>query len=244
MDGRHDGRMGEVWVPTGKWARSWRERVEAYSPVVHDWYESEPTRRRPAVTVIGILWVLVPCLLFGWSYCSQSTWRPVDRRPYEGLTYFKDGSAPQLNAFRKKTVSSVCDPTLDCVDRLVELRKRTDKGTVAPSGMEEELQAIRDRLREIMTEARHRRIPKQFANEYKTSLLAIQSCNRATQSLEDSFDQETPAARNKLYKESIKRSNKARKQCQEVRAYFTTDAWKKDYPPVTQPRASSSCPAP
>jgi hypothetical protein len=171
---------------------------------------------------ILFLFLGLPVISLVWYYHTYFQWTHRED-PYSGLTYVKECTEPQANAFRKKTVASICVPTLQCIDRVVKLRRQTQKGTFRPPGMEEELQAVRNRLKEIMTEARLRRIPMVFKNEYSKNLAALVDCFYAINVLEDSFDQETLAAREKLYKQSIKSTAKARKQCQQARDYFTSD---------------------
>jgi lysyl-tRNA synthetase class I len=163
----------------------------------------------------------------GFYYFNYFQWRHFEN-PYEGLTYVKETTPPQKNAFRKKTISSICDPIRQQIDRVVKLRKSTKKGTVNPPELEQELTEVRNRLKEIMTEARLRRIPKEFEKNYKKNLSSLQALFQSVNALEDSFGQETDEGRKKLYKESIKKSNKAKKDVMQSRTYFTGDGWKQD----------------
>jgi hypothetical protein len=161
----------------------------------------------------------------GFYYFNYFQWRFFED-PYTGLTYTTETSAPQKNAFAKKTIASVTDPIRQQIERVVEIRKKTKKGTEKYPEMEQDLIEVRNRLKEIMTEARLRRIPKEFTKAYKLNLAALVNLFRAVNDLEDSFEQETKSAQEKLYKDSIKGTSKAKAEMTKAREFFNGDGWK------------------
>jgi lysyl-tRNA synthetase class I len=163
----------------------------------------------------------------GFYYFNYFQWRHFEN-PTDGLTFVKETDPPQKNAFRTKTISSICDPIRQQIERVVKLRKKTKKGKEKYPELEQELTEVRNRLKEIMTEARLRRIPQEFKKKYELNLFALQDLFRAVNDLEDSFDQETTSQKEKLYKSSITGTNKASKKVEESREYFTGDGWSQD----------------
>ena len=87
------------------------------------------------------------------------------------------------------------------------------------------MEHIRGRLSEIKTEARLRRIPIQYKDQYEPALLAIQDAEYSINELEESFEQETQAARKKMYQDSIKKWRSATKKCEETAGYFSQTNW-------------------
>ena len=176
--------------------------------------------------VVGVVIGFIFCLIaVGMAYSRYSDWR-VFRAPSEGLTYVTDTDAPERNDFRKGTVSVICDPVLRQIERIEDIREQTKGGTVEPVTLEEDLDEVRNRLKDIMTEARRRRIPWQFRDTYERSIYAIQDAYRSANELEDSFEQETDAAGSKLYHESIKNGKLAKHRCNQTRDFFTSDDWR------------------
>lgn len=146
--------------------------------------------------------------------------------PSEGLTYVTDTDAPQRNYFRKRTVSAISDPLRQELDRIKKMRKQTKSGTFRPPTFEQDATEIRSRLKELMTEARLRRIPKQFQKNYEPALHAIVDAYHSIKDLEDSFEQKTEDARKDLYTESIKKWNSAERKCKITHDFFTSDEWR------------------
>lgn len=161
----------------------------------------------------------------GFYYFNYFQWRHFEQ-PLEGLTYVEENTAPQLNDFRKHTVAKITDATALHLGTLANMRKKTKKGTVKYPEFEQECTEFRNRLKEIMTEGRLRRIPTKFKKKYSLCLLALQDAFRSVNALEDSFDPETVAEREKLYKESIKLANAAKKKNLEAREYFNGEGWR------------------
>ena len=146
--------------------------------------------------------------------------------PHNGLNYVTDTDAPQRNDFRKRTLSAVTDTLRLQLAKIKRIRRQTKGGTVRPPTLERDATDIRNRLKEIMVEARLRRIPKQFQKNYEPALYALQDAFYSINDLEDSFDQETKAARKKLYNDSIKKWKSAEHNCRITHDYFASDEWR------------------
>jgi len=185
---------------------------------------SKRTRQRASSFTTCLLTVVVVFGGIGFYYFRYLQWRHFET-PTEGLTYVKGGTAPQLNDFRKMTVSKIIDATSGQLGRLKEIRKATKKGTVKYTDFEQDCIEVRNRLLEIMNEARLRRIPEKFKKKYETVLKSIALTYRSVNVLEGSFDAETPEARKKEYIESIKLAKKANRGLEVTREYFYGTAW-------------------
>ena len=172
-----------------------------------------------------LAWLTFPFLLTCWYYSTFFQWTHRTY-PTEGLNYVTDTDAPQRNDFRKRTVSAVTDPLRQELDRIKALRKQTKSGTVRPPTFEQDAIEIRIRLKEIMTEARLRRIPKEFQKNYEPVLHALAYAFYSINDLEDCFEQETEADRHKLYNNSVKKWKSAELKCKITHDYFTSDEWR------------------
>ena len=161
----------------------------------------------------------------GFYYFNYFQWRYFEA-PLKGLTYVEENTAPQLNDFRKHTVAKITDATALHLDTLANIRKKTKKGTEKYPDFEQECIEFRNRLKEIMVEARLRRIPTKFQKKYDLCLLALQDAYRSVNYLEESFGAKTPAEQQKIYKESIKYANAAKKKNTEAREYFSGEGWR------------------
>ena len=180
-----------------------------------------------AVARIGlrlVLWLSVPFLTVCYYYYNYFQWTHHPS-PIDGLTYVTDADAPQLNEFRKRAVSSVTEPLRQQLEKLQKIRKRTNGGTFRPPGLERDLEEVRNRLREIVTEARLRRIPKQFRPKYEPALLAARDAFYSANQLEECFEQETESAKRKLYCDSTMKLKSAKMKCQETHNFFTSNEW-------------------
>ncbi|MCA9775407.1 MAG: hypothetical protein KC800_01765 [Candidatus Eremiobacteraeota bacterium] len=175
---------------------------------------------------------LLTCIVvfggLGFYYFNYFQWRHFEA-PTDGLTYVNDADAPQLNEFRKRTVSSVTDPLRQQIDKYKKVRGKTvvkgkKERQVYPE-MEQDLIEIRNRLKEIMTEARLRRIPKKFKAKYEPCMYAMQDLFRSINEFEDSFEQETQGAKDKMYKDSLTKLKSAVKKNNETREFFTSEDW-------------------
>ena len=177
--------------------------------------------------VLKILaWLFFPFLVTCWYYFSFSQWTHR-RYPTEGLNYVIDTDAPQRNDFRKRTVSAVTDPLRLQLGKIKRIHRQTKGGTVRPSTLERDATIIRNRLKEIMTEARLRRIPVEFKYHYEPALYAIQDAYRSINALEDCFEQEALAERHKLYNESVQSWRGAMRKNSLTREFFLGDDWQK-----------------
>ena len=167
-------------------------------------------------------WTSIPFVFLSFYYFNYFQIRHFED-PVAGLTYVTDTDAAYRNDFRKRTISAVTDPVRRQLARIKKLRKQTKGGTVRPSTLERDVTQIRNRLMQIKTEARLRRIPKEFQKNYEPSLHAIEDAFHSLNDLEDSFDQETAAARKKLYNESIKKWKTAAKKINQTRDFCSQD---------------------
>lgn len=165
----------------------------------------------------------------GFYYFNYFQWRHFEA-PLEGLTYAKENTAPQLNDFRKKAEASVIDPARQMADKIQDLRKSTrvkGGGYKEPEDMEQDVKEIRNRLLEIMTEARLRRIPKKFDKRYQDCLLALQDLYYSVNYIPEIFGEETTGARENVYKKSLKEWKEGEKRLNRAKAYFRDDGgWK------------------
>lgn len=175
---------------------------------------------------------LLTCIIvfggLGFYYFNYFQWRHFEA-PTEGLNYVADTDAPQRNDFRKRTVSAVTDPIRMQLEKVKKIRSKCKvKGSKERQPypeLEQDCTEVRNRLKEIMTEARLRRIPKQFKKHYEPCLISMQQLFRSVNDLEDSFEQETEGAKDKLWNDSIKKWKEASKQNNITREYFMGDDW-------------------
>ena len=175
---------------------------------------------------------LLTCIIvfggLGFYYFNYFQWRHFEA-PVDGLNYVTDTDAPQRNDFRRRTVSSVTDPIRMQLEKVKKIRgKCRVKGSKAREPypeLEQDCTEVRNRLKEIMTEARLKRIPKQFQKKYEPALHALADLFHSINDLEDSFDQETDGAKDKLWNEGIKKWKTAAKKNNETREYFMGDEW-------------------
>ena len=175
---------------------------------------------------------LLTCIIvfggLGFYYFNYFQWRHFED-PVAGLNYVTDTDAPQRNDFRKRTVSSVTDPIRMQLEKVKKIRGKCrvkgSKARVAYPELEQDCTEVRNRLKEIMTEARLKRIPKQFQKKYEPALPSLADLFHSINDLEDSFDQETDGAKDKLWNEGVKKWKTAAKKNNETREYFMGDEW-------------------
>ena len=167
-------------------------------------------------------WASLPVIFCYLSYLSCSPGRQF-RSPTQGLTYIEGSNALQQNLFRQRTVAEVCDPLRLQLDRIKEIRRQTNRGIFRTPALKREATEIRNRLREIYADARLRPIPTKFKRHYEPAIFALQDAFHSINDLEDSFDQETVAARKKLYNHSIKNWKAAEKKNNTTHDFFSRD---------------------
>lgn len=172
-----------------------------------------------------LLTVIVVFGGLGFYYFKYFQWRHFDD-PTAGLTYNEGVEGPQLNEFRKSAVANTIDPVTRELDRLVKIRKKTKGGKESYSEMEQELTEVRNRLRELLADARLRRIPKKFSKNYNVALLSMKDAFDSVNYLEEAFSKGDAEADERLFKESVKKTNDARKKLNTARDYFHGDGWK------------------
>ncbi|MFA5508904.1 MAG: hypothetical protein WC314_01665 [Vulcanimicrobiota bacterium] len=164
----------------------------------------------------------------GFYYFNYFQWRHFEK-PLDGVTYADVDDSSQLNSFRKQALSSVCDPILQQADRIKKIRDKTkvkgEKTRKVYPEMEQDLIEVRNRLKELMTEARLRRIPKKFKTNYDPTLLGLKDLFESVNEFEASFDQETQGARDKMVAGAIKKWNAGKKKVSQTRDYFHGDGW-------------------
>ncbi|MCA9780141.1 MAG: hypothetical protein KC800_25620, partial [Candidatus Eremiobacteraeota bacterium] len=113
-----------------------------------------------------LLVVFLPPLFLCWYYFNFFQGRHFES-PVDGLTFVTAVDDVRRNEFRKRTVSSVTDPLRQQLEKLRKMRSRTNGGKLRYPGLEQDLLEVRNRLKEIMTEARLRRIPKEVKSNYE-----------------------------------------------------------------------------
>lgn len=170
---------------------------------------------------LALLWALL------WFFYFRHFRGRYFEAPRSSLNYVTDTDAPQRNDFRKRTVSSITDPIRMQLAKIETLRKQSKSGTVKPPTLEKSATKIRSRLKQIMTEARLRRIPVEFKYHYEPALYAIQDAYRSINALEDCFEQEALAERHKLYNESVQSWRGAMRKNSLTREFFLGDDWQK-----------------
>ena len=170
---------------------------------------------------LALLWALL------WFFYFRNFRGRYFEEPPSGPNYVTDTDAPQRNDFRKRTVSSVTDPIRMQLAKIETLRKQSKGGTVKPPTLEKSASEVRSRLKQIVTEARLRRIPVEFKSHYEPALHALQDAYRSINALEDCFEQETLAERHKLYNESVQSWKDAMRENNLTREFFMGDDWQK-----------------
>jgi hypothetical protein len=185
---------------------------------------SNRARQRASSFTTCLLTVVVVFGGIGFYYFNYFQWRHFEN-PHEGLTWVEGEDMPQLNSFRKKTVSSICDPTSQQLSRLKDIRKATKKGTEQYPDFEQDCTEVRNRLLEIMNEARLRRIPVKFKKEYLRTIDGIVLTYDSVNLLQGSFKPETAELRQKEYVNSIKAAKSAADKLRVSREYFHGSGW-------------------
>lgn len=159
----------------------------------------------------------------GFYYFNYFQWRHFEA-PTEGLTFVEGGTAPQLNSFSKQTTAKVIDATLQQNERLKQIRKalynKKQKQFVEYTDFEQDCTEVKNRLLEIMNEARLRRIPEKFKKKYNLSLYALQDTYKSVDVLSTAFETEVQGEIKKRIEESIKYSKEAKKKLGPARNYF------------------------
>lgn len=155
----------------------------------------------------------------GFYYFNYFQWRHLEN-PTDDITYVKQNSPSVLNDFRRKTVKDISDAALQTVKRLKQIRKDTKKGTEEYPEFEQECIEVRNKLKDIMNEARLRRIPKQYKRQYEHLLKGLGYGYQSVNKLQASFEQETADQQQKYYKDSIILYKKSMKESKIARDYF------------------------
>jgi hypothetical protein len=157
----------------------------------------------------------------GAYYFKVFQWRHLEDPTYDLLVVKKDDSA-ELAFFRKKTNPDVIDPARQQMDKLIDLRKASKKGTVVPEDFDQDMKEIGKRLVDIMNAGKLRQIPRQYEKQYREVLLAIGDVYRAWRDLEAAVYEEIPEEKAKLISSSIKSTQKADRRFKVQRQFFYT----------------------
>ena len=176
--------------------------------------------------VTTVLGGFVFCLLAAGKLYFFSSQLVACPSPDNGLTYTTEPDALYCNEFRSRAISYVFTPTLEQLQVVRKIREDTQGGTFKPPTLERDLAEVRNRLQEIMTEARLCRVPIEFRHQYEPSLSAIRDAYYSTIDLEEYFAHETQIGRTEKYDESIIKWKLSQKQCRKTRDFFMSDDWR------------------
>lgn len=155
----------------------------------------------------------------GMYYFKVFQWRHLEDPKYD-LLFVEKTDAAELAFFRKKTVPDFVDPARQQMAALIELRKKTNKGTVEPPEFDQSMAEIGNRLKEIMNGAKLRQIPKQYKKQYTDILVGISEIYRSWRALQAAIDTEIPAEKEKAIDESIRLTKSATRKLETQRAFF------------------------
>lgn len=158
--------------------------------------------------------LLIVVLVFGGIgtyYFKVFQWRDLED-PLGGLTISKETEVSQVTFFRKKSVSDIIDPIRTQHDRYLKLRKESKKGTVVPEDWKQKKTEINNRLIELMSQAKLRRIPVNLQKPYKDTLLGISDLYRAMNSLDESISSEDATLKKRAYEQSIEYAKQSKKR--------------------------------
>ena len=144
--------------------------------------------------------------------------------PKEGLTYVDTCRDSQLNDFRKHTVANLIDPALVQLDRIKALRKKSHFGKIRPAALEAEANEIRLRLRDLMDEARLRRIPKQYRRQYERLIMGLKYGYDSVNYLEASLLPEAVSPK-ESYTNGVKAGKKSKRGLMIAREFFRGNDW-------------------
>ena len=161
----------------------------------------------------------------GFYYFNYYQWGQLER-PLEGLVTASGVTGPQLNDFRKKAVSQMCDPTRQQLERLDRVRKDSKIATRKSPDFSQDCTEIKNSLKSIMAEAHLKRIPDKFEAEYSKGLMGIHYTYLSLLSLQKAVEAESKHERLAHYKRSKAYSSKAGKCISESREYFAGEGWK------------------
>lgn len=161
----------------------------------------------------------------GLYYFNYYQWHELEE-PLADLVFVEDVSSTQLNNFRKKALASVCDAALLDIERLKILQKSTKKGTSKNDGFDQDCKELKNRLRDVMAEARLKRIPKRFEDRYSDALMGIHYNYKSLLALQAAVQADNKAQRVSFYRESMKFADKATQITSSSREYFHGDGWK------------------
>ena len=128
-------------------------------------YDQRLTTAQPSTWTITP-WRIMKALLFLSFWLTLGTYfsmhfpgRRLEDPKYDLLVVEKTDPS-ELAFFRKKTVPEFIDPAQVQLDKLVKLRKASEKGTVVPESSVRQMKEIGSNLLEIMNGAKLRQIPQ------------------------------------------------------------------------------------
>lgn len=211
---------GEIWVPAGRWrhGRNWKRRVDECWPDDPGWYEARPSKRRPAVTVIGLLWIVVPCLLllgqYG-DYRYDTGWRD-----FSSQVRIREGVSADPAGFQETAVVTLCDPAWSLIDRIQILSDSTDAASSKPDRFEEDIRRSRSEVESLLALSHGVTVPEQHREKYQLLQLSLLSAGQSLDALEVAVGSTVPMEKARFYNESADKAGDARSQLWEARKYF------------------------
>ena len=212
---------GEIWVPAGRWrrhARNWKRQVDECWPDDPGWYEARPSKRRPAVTVIGLLWIVIPCLLplgqYG-DFQYDNGWRD-----FTSQVHIREGASVDPAGFQETAVVTLCNPAWSLIDRIQILSDSTDTASSRPDSFEEDIRRSRSEVESLLDLSHHVTVPEQHREKFQILQLSLLSAGQSLDALEVAAGSTVPREKARYYAESANKAGDARSQLWEARKYF------------------------
>ena len=220
MDSDNRVTKGEVWVPAGRWRhrRNWRNDVDGCWPDNPGWYEPRPVKRRPAVTVIGVLWIVIPCLLLLGQHFEEK--HHLQWREFSSQVSIREKAPVRPAEIRADVVETVCDPAWSLVDRISILSESTDEARSRPDDFEIELSAARTDLARLLTVSKTMTLPLELRRGQELTQLSLLSAGQALDALEVALFSTNPEDKARFYGESLEQIRSSRDKLWEARELF------------------------
>lgn len=182
------------------------------------WYEAKPSKPRPAVAVIGLLWIVVPCLLLLSQYADyryDSGWKEFSSQ----VSICSDQPTDPAK-FQEMVVVTICDPAWSLVDRVQILSDSTEGATNKPDGFDDEVRRSRVELESLLGVSHRITVPLEHRQHFQLAQLSLLSASQSLDALEVAVGSPIPADKSQFYAESVEQTRAARDQLWEARKHF------------------------
>ena len=170
--------------------------------------------------VATVILTLAGLLFYQFRLDHKST----PEEPLSDLVYVEHATEAQLDSFRHNGLVVICEPTLAVIEGFKELRIESERGREKPDGYRTELARLRQELDDIDTEARLRRIPREYEQKYGDIVLAIDALGRSLNEFEKALTVADDSNRKALYQASHEHLADARTRCLKAREFFAGDS--------------------